>query len=112
MSNVKTVCLRFNLDKYSDKKAWEYLQNLDRNNFKSYSQAVICSVVEYFENENTDEREKQFIAEIISAIEKELPRFLNGCIAGIMQTYQHLDVPAPSQNTEENSDIDFDFIGG
>lgn len=112
MSNVKTVCLRFNLDKYSDKKAWEYLQNLDRNNFKSYSQAVICSVIEYFENQNSDEREKQFIAEIISAIEKELPKFLNGCIAGIMQTYQHTDVEIIPQNTEENSDIDFDFIGG
>lgn len=112
MSNVKTVCLRFNLDKSFDKKAWEYLQNLDRNNFKSYSQAVIHSVIEYFENQNTDERERQFIAEVISAIEKELPKFLNGCIAGIMQTYQNLNAPATPQNTEENSDIDYDFIGG
>lgn len=112
MSNVKTVCLRFNLDKSFDKKAWDYLQNLDRSNFKSYSQAVIRSVIEYFENQNSDEREKQFIAEIISAIEKELPKFLNGYIAGIMQTYQHSDIPAILQNTEENSDIDYDFIGG
>ena len=65
-----------------------------------------------FENQNPDEREKQFIAEIISAIEKELPKFLNGCIAGIMHTYQHTDVEIIPQNTEENSDINFDFIGG
>jgi len=112
MNNIKTICLRFNLDKSFDKRAWEYLQNLDRNNFKSYSRAVVHSVIAYFENKNPDECEKQFIAEIISAIEKELPKLLNGCIAGIMQTYQHTDVPVIPQNTEESSDIDFDFIGG
>lgn len=48
MSNLKCTSLRFNLDKPLDRQAWEYLQNMDKDEFKSYSQAVALAVTEYF----------------------------------------------------------------
>ena len=115
MSNIKTTCLRFNLDKPLDKQAWDYLQSMDKEKFKSYSHAIILSVIEYFENQSPDEHEERFIEQIIAAIEKELPKFLAACVAGIMQSHQPDNVVIPTadkENEEAASEIDFDFVGG
>ena len=37
-NHIRNTNLRFNLDKDQQRKAWEYLQTMDRQNFKSYSQ--------------------------------------------------------------------------
>ena len=39
MNNIKCTTLRFNLDKPLNRQAWEYLQSMDKEKFKSYSQA-------------------------------------------------------------------------
>ena len=41
--------IRFNLTKADDRRAWEYLQSMDRSKHKSYSRAVISAINEYFE---------------------------------------------------------------
>lgn len=48
MSNIRCTTLRFNLEKPIDRAAWEALQAMDREIFKSYSQAVTLAVTEYF----------------------------------------------------------------
>ena len=50
MSNIKCTTLRFNLDKPLDRQAWDYLQGLNKDEFKSYSQAISVAVTEYFKN--------------------------------------------------------------
>ena len=37
-NHIRNTNLRFNLDKDQQRRAWEYLQTMDRQNFKSYSQ--------------------------------------------------------------------------
>ena len=37
-NNIRNTNLRFNLDKEQQRRAWEYLQTMDRQDFKSYSQ--------------------------------------------------------------------------
>ena len=49
MPEVRTTDLRFNLGKESQRKAWQYLQTMDKSVFKSYSQAVATAVVDYFD---------------------------------------------------------------
>ncbi len=86
MSNIRTVCLRFNLDKPLHKAAFEYLKNIDKSVFKSYTQAAALAISEYFERYfkkcddpyfETREREERFIEQIVaavgSAVEKALP---------------------------------------
>ena len=36
-NNIRNTNLRFNLDKEQQRRAWEYLQTMDRQDFKSYS---------------------------------------------------------------------------
>lgn len=40
-NNIRNTNLRFNLDKKQQRRAWEYLQTMDRQDFKSYSQVIL-----------------------------------------------------------------------
>ncbi|MBR1393594.1 MAG: adenylate cyclase [Ruminococcus sp.] len=129
MSNIKCTTLRFNLDKPLDRQAWDYLQSTDKDEFKSYSQAVAVAVTEYFENYyrlkddpylETREREERFVEQIVaavkSAVEKVLPSFLAACFTKMVMPYNAAAPTINITNTNENNasanDIDFDFVGG
>ena len=43
--------IRFNLDKEDERKAYEYLQSMDRKQYKSYTKAVVIAINEYFERQ-------------------------------------------------------------
>ena len=69
-NEVKTTNIRFNLGKEIQKKAWQYLQTMDKKKFKSYSNAVSIAIVYFFEryyrSENdpyleTREKEEKFM---------------------------------------------------
>lgn len=122
MSNIRSTNLRFNLDKPLYEKAWTYLQNMDKAEFKSYNHAIALSVAEYFERYykkesdpyfETREREERFIEQLVlaveKAIEKALPSFLTACLTGIVQPYKHIKVAEPAKE-EENDEVDWDFL--
>lgn len=120
--NVKSTNLRFNLDKDIQRKAWDYLQSMDKQKFKSYSHVIALSLVEYFDRYyrtqddpylETREREERFVTQIVETVEKSLqnsmPIFLAGCIAGISQV-----ATSPSEIqpvSEQEADVDWDFLG-
>ena len=52
---IKDINIRFNLDKPEQKKAWDYMQNMNRAVEKSYSKVIIKSIIRYFEGEKTEE---------------------------------------------------------
>lgn len=47
--NIRSTNLRFNLEKESQRQAWEYLQTMNKTQFKSYSQTVALALVDYFD---------------------------------------------------------------
>ena len=47
---IKEINIRFNLDKEEHKRAWDYMQTMDRSVEKSYSKVIIKSLIRYFEN--------------------------------------------------------------
>ena len=140
MKNIKSLCIRFNLLKSKDKSAWDILHNLDKKKWKSYSNAVILAVTDFFDRQNktendpyfeTREREERFVGEIVSAVEKaineEIPKFLSFCFGEIIRQYGEMGgrspAPAPitaaehkniSENTlsadNDYSDFDIDFM--
>ncbi len=124
---IKTICLRFNLDKPLHKQAYEDLKSLSETDFKSYTSAVVTAVTDYFKRYQkikadpyfeTREREKQFVTDIVGAVErsveKSMPSFLAACLTGFAQPC--LPKTATEQTADENSveieDVDLDFIGG
>ena len=48
-NNIRSTNLRFNLEKDLQRKAWEYLQTMDKQEFKSYSHVIALALVDYFD---------------------------------------------------------------
>ena len=53
---IKDINIRFNLDKEEHKRAWDYMQNMDRTVEKSYSKIIIKSLIRYFESIETEDK--------------------------------------------------------
>ena len=119
--NIRSTNLRFNLDKDVQNRAWQYLQTMDKQKFKSYSQVIAVSLVDYFDRYyqkqddpylETREREDRFVAQIVTAVEnamdKSLPVYLAGCMAGISQIAPQAVIPTPEP---EDADLGWDFLG-
>ena len=126
MSDTRRVSFHLNMEDDLQRKAWECLETMDRNRFKSRREAVTLAVVDYFdrlERQQTDpdwearEREERFVSRIVEAVEREiartLPAYLAGCAAASGPVAQAVEPPA---NTAEppvpDGDIDWDFLGG
>ena len=105
-NNIRNTNLRFNLGKEQQRRAWEYLQTMDRQDFKSYSQVISLALVDYFDRYHrtqadpyleTREREELFMKQIVDAVEhslkQSLPLFLSGwcivCVDRVRILYRH-----------------------
>ena len=105
--------IRFNLDNEDDRKAYEYLQRMDRKQYKSYTKAVVIAVNEYFERQQrleadsyleTREKENIFLQKVLDTIEQGLKTA--GNIGGLIQL---LSAKAEQQEqTEPNTKADID----
>lgn len=124
-NNIRNTNLRFNLEKDQQRKAWEYLQTMDRQNFKSYSQVISLALVDYFDRYyrtqtdpylETREREELFVKQIVEAVEhslkQSLPIFLSGLTAGMLDRESQIRPSFPTpENTQPDRDVDWDFLG-
>ena len=132
MSNIKKANIRFDMDNEMHRKAWQLLQDRDKNRFSSYSQTVIQALIELLSEETTDiavsSKNPDFLSEISETVERAaekaiectLPSFLAGymaCAAGFSPLGNDVrQIPANTSTVEENDedaadDIDFDFLG-
>lgn len=124
--NVRSTNLRFNLDKELQHKAWDYLQTMDKQEFKSYSHVIALSLVDYFDRHyrtqddpylETREREEQFVHQIVAAVEKALeqtlPVFFAGCMTGLAQGMPQNRAPFDESADADapEPDVDWDFLG-
>ena len=124
--NVKSTNLRFNLDKAADKKAWEYLQTMDKEEFHSYSHAVVVCINYFFDRYyqeqddpylETREKEERFVQKIVEAVEHTLgnvlPLFLSGYAAALCTAAPDVTMFIPkstagraAEDSADNSGID------
>ena len=49
--------IRLNLCDEQDRQAWEYLQTMDREKYKSYTRAVVVALNDYFSREYRNEED-------------------------------------------------------
>ena len=113
--------IRFNLDNADDRKAYEYLQRMDRKQYKSYTKAVVIAVNEYFERQQrleadsyleTREKEDIFLQKVLDTIEQGLKTA--GNIGGLIQLLSASTVQQPQvqHNTEEDTNVALNFADG
>ena len=89
--NTRKLPVRFNLDKPDQKRAWEYLQTMDRSVFTSWNHVIHLALLDYFDRYyriqedpylETREREERFVQQIVDAVceslRQTLPLFLAG----------------------------------
>ena len=109
-NNIRNTNLRFNLDKDQQRKAWEYLQTMDRQDFKSYSQVISLALVDYFDRYyrtqadpylETREREELFVKQIVEAVEHSLKQSLP--IFSVRADYRHVGKGIPHQGALSSS---------
>lgn len=112
--------IRLNLDREADRKAWEYLRNMDRKKYKSYSRAIVTAVNDYFDRQErmkkdhyleTREKEDAFLDKVLTTIEQGLKASSsNNTIANLLQL---LNAEQPktelADNTDEYADTALDF---
>ena len=113
--------IRLNLNKPEDRQAWEYLQNMDRKKYKSYSHAVVAAINDHFSRQERvvndpflDSREKEdaFLQKILDTIREGL-QSSNAGLAGLsalLQAVQSASLPAQDAMTDENLDIAIEFM--
>ena len=132
--NTRKLPLRFNLDKPDQKRAWEYLQTMDRDVFTSWNHVIHLALLDYFDRYyriqedpylETREREERFVQQIVDAVgealKQALPLFLAGCMTALSAVQQ---TPAPAiqnlvaamlsseeKEAPEPENIDWDFLG-
>ena len=110
--------IRFNLDNEDDRKAYEYLQSMDRKQYKSYTKAVVIAVNEYFERQQrleadfyleTREKEDMFLKKVLDTIEQGLKTA--GNIGGLIQLLSATaeQQPEVQPNTEDDNSAALHF---
>ena len=124
MSGRRTINtnIRLNLANEDDRKAWTYLQNLDRKKYKSYSRAVVAALNDYFGRQErladdpyleTREKEDAFLLRVQETIERSLQASSTDSISGLaalLHSVQPVAAPAQSDDAEDDLDTALDFI--
>lgn len=109
--------IRLDLSREDDRRAWAYLQNMDRKQFKSYSRAVVAALNDFFSRQErfaddsyleTREKEDAFLMRVQQAVERGLQN------AKQVQSFPALPVSLPENNAHADEDYDtaMDFING
>lgn len=105
MKQIYTTTLRLNLADENDRQAFEYLQRMDKRQYRSYSKAIVAAVNDHFERQEriaadpyleTREKEDAFLRRVAEMIEQSL----RSAPAPILQFAQ----PAPQTAAPEPDD--------
>ena len=126
MSERRTINtnIRLNLANEDDRRAWEYLQTMDRKKFKSYSRAVVAALNDFFSRKErlaadpfleTRERQEAFLNEVTDAV-RDCLREQQAGFAGFATLLQGIQSAAKHTENEDNMsdeayDAAMDFIG-
>lgn len=113
--------IRLNLNKAEDRQAWEFLQNMDRKKYKSYSRAVVAAINDYFARQDrlandpfleSREKEDAFLQKVLDTIREGIQASGTG-LAGLTALLQAIQTSSPSEMksmSDEDLDIAMDFI--
>ena len=113
--------IRLNLSRPEDRRAWEYLQHLDRKKYRSYSRAVVAAINDYFSRQErltadpyleTREKEDAFLQKVLETIREGLQASGAGLagLTSLLQGVRPAVSPPEPVMTDEDLDAAMDFI--
>lgn len=113
--------IRLNLNRTEDRRAWEYLQRLDRKKYRSYSRAVVAAINDYFSRQErlaadpyleTREKEDAFLQKVLETIREGLQASGAGLagLTSLLQGVRPAVSPPEPVMTDEDLDAAMDFI--
>ena len=125
---IVSTNIRFNLEKEADRSAWEYLQQRDKQQCRSYSRAVITAVNDYFERRGrlaadpyleTREKEDAFLLRVLETIRAGFDHAVTvgtaNTLLNLLQNFQPQPAPIANAVQEEQQEADdtaLDFVDG
>lgn len=114
---IVSTNIRFNLEKEADRTAWEYLQQRDKRQHRSYSKAVIAAVNDYFERRGrlasdpyleTREKEGAFLQRVLETIragfDHAAPVGTANTLLNLLQNFQPQPAPIANAVQEEQQE--------
>ena len=123
---IVSTNIRFNLEKAADRTIWEYLQQRDKKQHRSYSRAVIAAVNDYFERRGrlasdpyleTREKEDAFLLRVLETIRagfnQATPVSTADTLLRFLQGVQPQAAPAGEviqEDQQEADDTALDFV--
>ena len=72
MRNTFSTTLRLNLNEPADRQAWMYLQTMDKAKYRSYREAVVTAVNDYFSRQEQAVKEQAFLDRVVDTIQQSL----------------------------------------
>ena len=113
--------IRLNLNRPDDRRAWEYLQSLDRKKYRSYSRAVVAAINDYFSRQErladdpyleNREKEDAFLERVLDTIREGMQSSDTGLapLAALLQQAKTTVSPSEPVITDEEMDTAMDFI--
>ncbi|MDO4474783.1 MAG: hypothetical protein Q4B75_09050 [Eubacteriales bacterium] len=114
MKQIYTTTLRLNLADEDDRRAFEYLQTMDKKQYRSYSKAIVAAVNDHFERQErlaadpyleTREKEDSFLRRVRETIEQGL----RTAPSPMLQFAQPAPQPAAPEPDDEELSAALDF---
>ena len=114
MKQIYTTTLRLNLADEDDRKAFDYLQRMDKKRYRSYSKAIVAAVNDHFERQERlaaapylepREKEDAFLRRVMDAIEQGL----RAAPAPMLPFAQPAPQPAALEPDDEELSAALDF---
>lgn len=104
--------IRLNLEREEDRRAWEYLQGMDRKQYKSYTRAVVAAINDYFGRQmqlaedpylETREKEDAFLQKVLETIEKGMTESKQDGLLSALLALQNGALARPQDQEENNA---------
>lgn len=114
MKQIYTTTLRLNLADEDDRRAYNYLQQMDKKEYRSYSKAIVAAVNDHFERQEriatdpyleTREKEDAFLQHVMEVIGQSLHSAPVGMLQFAQPALQRT-VPEPDDD-ELSAALDF-----
>lgn len=104
--------IRLNLEREEDRRAWNYLQGMDRKQYKSYTRAVVAAINDYFGRQmqlaedpylETREKEDAFLQRVLETVEKGMAESTQGSLLSALLALQNGALAHPQEQEENNA---------
>ena len=113
MKRIVNTNIRFDRNREEDRQAYEYLRNMDRTKYKSYTRAVVAALNDFFsrlEKQQADpyletrEKEDRFLRQVLDTVSEGIWKSI-GRVHGMAPTLPFQPVAKPTVK-EETSGVD------